>query len=210
MSDFEARRTAVEDLAEAVRDLAEATVSTDIDPDEIRSITAAVRDHALRLGTATDDSPFSGLVRQPVDYALPENPMPINPIIGACSPNRPDVHLRFVDGSVQGTATLTKRFTGPPGFAHGGITAMLADQLVALASGAVGVRCLTKALHVRFRRPVPIGALLTLQSRCAVDDDIITVEYSIEVDGTVAVEGTGEVVRYEHFAEREAARRAGD
>jgi len=53
--------------------------------------------------------------------------MPLNPVIGACSPVRPDVQLRFSDGEVVGRALITKRFVGPPGFAHGGITAMLGE-----------------------------------------------------------------------------------
>ncbi len=54
--------------------------------------------------------------------------MPINPIVGRCSPVRPDVHIRLIDGVVEGTAFLSKRFTGPPGFCHGGIGAMLAVE----------------------------------------------------------------------------------
>src|SRR5215211_797905 len=149
------RRAAVEDLATSVRALADAAAETAVDPDEVRAIGKAVRALTTRLTRAVDDSPYSGLVQRPVDYSVPEAPMPLNPIIGACSPTRPDVQLRYVDGRVAGTATFTKRFVGPPGFAHGGIGAMLADQIVAVAPGAIGERCITKALHVRFRRPLP-------------------------------------------------------
>ena len=210
MDDFDSRRAAVEDLAAAVRAVADATVSTAVDPAEIRAMTRTLHEFAGRLATATDDTPFSGLVRAPVDYSVPEGPMPLNPIIGACSPCRPDVHLRFVDGHVEGTASLTKRFTGPPGFVHGGITAMLADQLVALASGAIGARGISKSVEVRFRRPVPVGAALDLWSECTPDGDELPVRYTIAHAGEVLVEGTGQMVRWADFAERQARRAATD
>ena len=206
MDAFEARRRAVEDLAAAVRSVADATVSTAVDPALIAAAAATLRDLAEQLAEHTDDTPFSGLVRQPVDYSVPENPMPLNPIIGACSPNRPDVRLRFVDGHVEGTATLTKRFTGPPGFVHGGITAMLADQLVALASGAIGARGISKSVEVRFRRPVPVGVELDLWSECVPAGDDLPVRYTIAHAGEVLVEGTGQMVRWADFAERQARR----
>ena len=209
MDDFESRRTAVEDLAAAVRAVADATVSTAIDPAEIGAMTATLRDFAVRLGARTDDTPFSGLVRRPVDPSVPEAPMPLNPIIGACSPSRPDVRLAFVDGHVEGTATLSKRFTGPPGFVHGGISAMLADQLVALASGAIGARGISKSVEVRFRRPVPVGVTLDLWSECTPTGDDLPVRYTIAHAGEVLVEGTGAMVPWATFAERQARRDPG-
>ena len=81
--------------------------------------------------------------------------MPLNPIIGNCNPSRPDVEVRIADGEVVGTATFTRRFVGPAGHAHGGISAMLADQLVAAAPMAIGVRTVTKSLTVRYLRALP-------------------------------------------------------
>jgi uncharacterized protein (TIGR00369 family) len=141
---------------------------------------------------------------KPVDYSVPEGPMPLNPIIGACSPTRPDVRLRFVDGEVRGTAHLSKRFTGPPGFAHGGISAMLADQIVAVAPGAIGVRCVTKRLHVRFLRPLPLGEEVQLWGVCTTDGDNISARFTITSRDVVAVEGTAELVPFERLARRNA------
>src|SRR2546423_1837614 len=118
MPTHEDRRAAVEDLAVSVRALADAAAETAVAPGEVRAIGKAVRALITRLTRAVDEGPYSGLVQPPVDYSVPEGPMPLNPIIGACSPTRPDVHLRYVDGHVDGTATFTKRFVGPPGFTH--------------------------------------------------------------------------------------------
>ena len=134
------RREAVERLAAAVRALADAAVETDVDPESLDDITAEIATLTERLRAITDDSPYSGLTWAPGDFSVPEGPMPLNPIIGACSPMRPDVQLRFSDGEIAGRAVFTKRFVGPPGFAHGGVSAMLADQIVSASPQAIGVR----------------------------------------------------------------------
>lgn len=196
------RRAGVEALAAAVRALADAAAETAIGPADLAIVTDSICDLTARLRAEVDDRPYSGLVRRPVDYTIPEDPMPLNPIIGACSPTRPDVHLRLVDGEVRGTATFTRRFVGPPGFAHGGIAAMLADQIVAIAPMAVGARCITKQIHVRFRRPLPLDEPVGLWGVCEPDGGGFIARYTISARGEVAVEGTGELVTFERFAQR--------
>ena len=203
MSDFAERRRATEELAVAIRAMADAAAETAVEPSVLDDVRARVDDITEQLRAAVHEGVYSGLVQQPVDYSVPENPMPLNPIVGACNPTRPDVTLRYQDGEVVGTATFTRRFIGPPGFTHGGISAMLADQIVALTGGAVGTRCITKALHVRFRRPLPIGEPVELWGVCDMrDPDNITARYTISARGEVAVEGTAELVPMERLAER--------
>jgi len=203
VTDFEDRRTSVEELAAAVRSLADATAETAVDPEIVRDVTATIRDLTNRLAAATDDDPYSGLVRRPVDYSVPQNPMPLNPIIGDCSPTRPEVALHYADGEVRGTARLSKRFTGPPGFAHGGISAMLADQIVAITPGAAGLGGgITKSLEVRYRRALPLGEDLELWGVCTPDGDDMSARYTITSRDVVAVEGTAVLVPYDRLARR--------
>jgi acyl-coenzyme A thioesterase PaaI-like protein len=199
------RRLAVEELAAAIRRLGDVAVETAVDAPEIAEVTATLDRLTAQLGRVLDTTPFSGLAGSPPDYSTPEGPMPLNPIVGACSPVRPDVHLHFEDGEVRGTATISKRFVGPPGFAHGGISALLADQLVSVSSRAIGVSCLTKALHVRYRRPLPLDVPLTLVGRCTVDGDTVSATCEIRTGDVVAVEATADLVRHEVFARRAAA-----
>jgi len=202
VSGFAARRAATEQLAASVRALADAAAETAVDPVELLEVTRAIDDLAARLRATVETGPYSGLVNETADFSVPEGPMPLNPIIGACSPTRPDVVLRFADGHVAGTATFTKRFVGPPGYAHGGISAMLADQIVAVAPMAIGERCITKALHVRFRRPLPLYHPVDLWGECEIDGDAITARFTISARGELAVEGTAELVRHAHFRRR--------
>ena len=203
MSDFTERRRATEQLAVSVRALADAAAETAVEPTVLDDVRAQLELLTAQLRAAVHDGAYSGLVEPPVDFSLPENPMPLNPIIGACNPTRPDVQLRYADGEVVGTATFTRRFTGPPGFTHGGISAMLADQIVAVTGGAVGTRCITKALHVRFRRPLPLDEPIELWGVCDLSDETnITARYTMTAGGEVAVEGTAELVPFTRLAER--------
>jgi acyl-coenzyme A thioesterase PaaI-like protein len=197
------RRTAVEDLAVAVRALADAAAETAVDPAIVRDVAATVRDLTSRLAAAVDDDPFSGLRTDPPDYTRPSKLMPINPIIGDCNPGRPDVQVHYAGGEVHGRANLSKRFTGPPGFVHGGITAMLADQIVAVTPGAAGLKgAITKSLEVRYRRPVPIGEELALWGVCTPDGDDMSARFTITSRDVVAVEGTAVLVTHDRMVRR--------
>lgn len=208
------RRAAMERLAVAARAFNDAAGETAVDPDECDAIVAALAPLTERLRAAVHDGPYSGLTIRPTDYTIPEAPMPMNPIIGDCNPARPDVFLRMPDGRVQGRANFTRRFTGPPGFVHGGITAMIADQLVALAPLAIGIRPITRALHVRYRRPVPLHEELELVAECVEIDNGYRALFEIRHGGQVLVEGDGELVSWEQFSarnkERERERANGD
>lgn len=197
MTTSEERRTAVEALAVSVRALADAAVETAVDPAIVRDVTATVRDLTARLAAATADEAFSDLRTDPVDFTLPNKLMPINPIIGDCNAGRPDVQVHYEHGEVVGRANLSKRFTGPPGYVHGGITAMLADQIVAVSPGAAGLLRggITKSLAIRYRKPVPIREEVALWGVCEPDGDDFTARFTISTAaGVVAVEGTAQIV----------------
>jgi acyl-coenzyme A thioesterase PaaI-like protein len=201
--DAQVRRDGMEKLALAVRELGDAVAETGVDRTTLDEVTGALQLLTHRLRTATDDDAYSGLVMKPVDYSVPEGPMPLNPIIGDCSPVRPEVQLRFADGEIVGTATFTKRFVGPPGFAHGGISAMLADQIVAASPMAIGERTITKSLHLDYLRPLPLDEEVELWGVCEPAGDDFRARFTITARGKVAVEGTADLVPYERLARRD-------
>ena len=183
-----------------MRELADAVAETGVDRTTLDEVTGALQLLTHRLRQQTEDDAYSGLVIKPVDYSVPEGPMPLNPIIGPCSPVRPDVELRFADGEIVGRATLTKRFVGPPGFAHGGISAMLGDQIVSASPMAIGARTITKSLKLDYLRPLPLDEDVELWGVCEPADDGYRARFVIRARGKVAVEGTAELVTYEQFA----------
>jgi acyl-coenzyme A thioesterase PaaI-like protein len=202
------RRDAVVRLAAAVRALGDAAAETAVDPDALDGITAEITALTERLAAATHDGPYSGLTWAPGDFSVPEGPMPLNPIIGACSPVRPDVQLRFSGREIVGHARFTERFVGPPGFAHGGISAMLGDQIVTASPQAIGVRTIVKSLRVRYRRPLPLGEELALWGACEAIDDAYRARFTISHGDRVAVDGEGDLVTFEQFDRRARGERS--
>jgi acyl-coenzyme A thioesterase PaaI-like protein len=198
----EARRDGVVRLAEATRALADAVAVTGVDRATLDEVTGTLELLTHRLLVETDDDAYSGLVIKPVDYTEPEQPMPLNPIIGRCNPHRPDVHLRFADGAVVGRATFHRRFVGPPGHVHGGISAMVADQLVSVAPMAIGARVATKSLTVRYLRPLPLDEEVELWGVCTPDGENHRARFTITARGKIAVAGSAVLVPFGNFVQR--------
>ena len=171
-TDPEPRLRAMQRLAASVRALCDAAASTDLAAEEVDDVRAAIDAQTERLRSRHHDGPYSGLMRLPLDYRDPQALLPLSPIIGPMNPSAPDVELHFVDGGVVGRARLGKRHIGPPGAAHGGITAMIADQMVAVAPFAMESELgyVTHELTVRYLAPTPLYEDLVLEARCDPDE----------------------------------------
>ena len=60
---------------------------------------------------------------------------------------------------------LRKRFTGPPGHAHGGIIATILDEAMGKVNRLREVVALTSQITVDYLRPVPLNRPLRVESR---------------------------------------------
>jgi uncharacterized protein (TIGR00369 family) len=60
---------------------------------------------------------------------------------------------------------LRKRFTGPPGYAHGGIIATILDEAMGKVNKLRQVVALTARISVDYLRPVPLNKSLRVESR---------------------------------------------
>jgi uncharacterized protein (TIGR00369 family) len=88
---------------------------------------------------------------------------------------------------------LTALYEGPPGFVHGGISALVLDQLLGAAALANGTPGMTATLETSYRRPTPHGVPLVAEAR-AVRSEGRTTWVTAEIrrpDGKVTVEATG-------------------
>src|SRR5439155_611436 len=80
------------------------------------------------------------------------------------------------------------------GAAHGGIGAMIADQLVALTAHLLGRVCVTRSLQIRYRRPMPLDTELELEAWSeAIDDKRSNAWCTVSAGGKVVLEGTAEL-----------------
>ena len=60
---------------------------------------------------------------------------------------------------------LSKRYTGPPGHAHGGIIATILDEAMGKVNKLRQVVALTKEIVVDYEKPVPLNQPLRVESR---------------------------------------------
>jgi len=169
----ERRLESMAQLAASIRALCDAAASTAAPADAVDELRERVDAVTERLLREQHDGPYSGLMRLPLDYNDPHSLLPLSPIIGRFNPTAPDVDLHFEEGAVRGRAKLGKRHIGPPGAAHGGVTALIADQLIAVAPFAIDSKLayVTRTLTVRYRAPTPLYRELSLEARCETHGD---------------------------------------
>jgi acyl-coenzyme A thioesterase PaaI-like protein len=72
--------------------------------------------------------------------------------------------LRSVDNTFVGKAWYGPEAEGPPGHAHGGSTAALLDEAMGSACWAKGHRVLAAHIEIDFRRPIPLGSVVTFET----------------------------------------------
>ena len=60
---------------------------------------------------------------------------------------------------------LSKRFTGPPGYCHGGIIATILDDAMSKLNKLRDVIAATSELRIEYLKPVPLRTPLRVESR---------------------------------------------
>ena len=88
----------------------------------------------------------------------------------ACGKDNPDgMKLKFyLDEESRRTVCefkLSRRYTGPPGHAHGGIIATILDEAMGKVNKFRSVVALTKSMEIEYMKPVPLGKKLTVTGR---------------------------------------------
>jgi acyl-coenzyme A thioesterase PaaI-like protein len=189
-----ARREALLALAEATRRLSDLVATTGVGPSVLNEAEAAVRRATRSLDANHLGGPYSHLM-DGVDYDHPSLTLPLSPIIGAYSPVRPEVDLWVEGDRVRGRARLERKHTGPPGTAHGGVVALIADQLMAVVPWTLQVATTaTKTLTVRYRRPLPLYVDIELEASGETVEKGVRARGAMLTDGAVCVEVEAELV----------------
>jgi uncharacterized protein (TIGR00369 family) len=117
----------------------------------------------------------------------------------ACGPENPiglRLHFQPEGDGVRAETTLAAEFQGWQSVAHGGIAMALLDEAMAHAAGAAGHRGVTASINVRFRKPVPIGAVIAITGRVAWQRrNVLGLEAKLcDASGTVLADGEGKFV----------------
>jgi acyl-coenzyme A thioesterase PaaI-like protein len=157
---------AVTELAGALRELVEASVTTTVGAGEIRAAADMARAATERLAVAR--RPASQL---PVLDDPAAGRRVFNPVSGVGNPMAPPLVLRATDGGVVGEATLGIAYEGPPSYVHGGMSALLMDQVLGATAAAAGVWGMTAHLELDYRGPLPVGERLVFRGRVIANND---------------------------------------
>ena len=143
-------------LAEAVRELIDATIRTEADDATVADAAAAIRAATARLGAA-------GLHDGPgMRYITGQRPLPWgNAVVGLRNPIAPPLTIHTDDdGRYHTEFTLHAGYEGPPGLVHGGVSALILDHLLGEAASHGMTRpSYTGTITVKYLRATPLGAL---------------------------------------------------
>ncbi|MGA8257026.1 MAG: PaaI family thioesterase [Nocardioides sp.] len=145
-------------LTDAVRGLADATIRTLVDDEEIRAVQAEVE--ALTARLRRDQIPGSYGVK----YARDGHGRSWgNAVVGLRNPIAPPLRVQKdaakQDGNVWCDFHLGAAYEGPPTMVHGGVLALILDQMLGESAGAGGKPGMTGTFTLRYHQPTPLGDL---------------------------------------------------
>ncbi|MCV7328616.1 PaaI family thioesterase [Mycobacterium cookii] len=144
-------------LTDDMRELIDAALRTEADPDAIATARAAVQaaTDALR-SKQRDDS-------QVVRYSVGGRPLVWNnAVIGLRNPIAPPLTIQHGDDgcSCWSEFTLNAAYEGPPGLVHGGVCALVLDHVLGeAASEGLTKPLFTGTITIRYVRGTPLGRL---------------------------------------------------
>lgn len=128
---------------------------------DVHDVVATVRglsDHLEQVGTRVRASQYG-------TWGVPEH-LGANPAIGLRNPVSPPLRpLVLPDGTVRCDLELGIEYQGPPGCVHGGIVALLFDEMLGLSNAAAGSVGMTADLRVTYSSPTPLYAPLRFEAK---------------------------------------------
>lgn len=146
-------------FTDAVRGLVDATIRTTVDDDEVRRAQAEIEAITARLRARQLPGSFG------VSYGADGRGRPWgNTVVGLRNPVAPPLvttHSESGDGRVWCDFHLGAAYEGPPTLVHGGVLALILDQMLGEAAGAGGRPGMTGTLTLRYRQGTPLGDLRT-------------------------------------------------
>ena len=143
-------------LADAVRELIDATVRTQADEAAINAAANAVRSVTEGLRPLGEQG-WNALRHEDTGRPL----LFTNPAAGQRNPIAPPMRIHHEpDGRCRSEFTLGAAYEGPPGTVHGGIAALVLDQLLGeAATSGLTMPKFTGTISLRYLRATPLGPL---------------------------------------------------
>lgn len=144
-------------LGQAVRELVDASIRTTVAEADIQRAILGIEEITARLRKSQLPGSFGGRV-------LPDGRRLHwgNAVVGLRNAIAPPVLIErdpSGNGNVRAEFTLGAAYEGPPALVHGGVCAMILDQLLGEAASAAGKPGFTAGLTMTYREPTPLGKL---------------------------------------------------
>jgi acyl-coenzyme A thioesterase PaaI-like protein len=185
---------AATDLGTALRELIEVSVTTTVAAAEVRAAAELVRQATERLAVARRSAS-----QLPALDDLESDRRVFNPVTGIGSALAPPLRVHRDGDGVIAEVTLGVAYEGPPSFVHGGMSALLMDQMLGSAAAARDVWGMTAHLEMDYRGPLPLETPLILRARVVENEgrkSLITGTIALAEDpDRVMVEARGVFVR---------------
>ena len=179
------------ELAEEVRRLVEAVVMTDAGPDErreaarqVRTIADGLRERARPDALLLVRHPDGRIESMTAASSGRLNPQSL-PIEWVQRPTEPPPGTPPRAVEVIARCTFTAAHGGSPGRVHGGVVALVLDELTGVAVRAAGASGMTVQLEVSLKGGVPYGVPVDLSARYTGGEG-----RKAYADGEVVVDGT--------------------
>jgi acyl-coenzyme A thioesterase PaaI-like protein len=174
-----------DELAQAVRELMEATVRAR--GGDLRRATELVREATGQLKDLREGPWVVGGV----------SASPYNTVLGIGNPIAPPVALtsRGSQG-IRAEATFGTPYEGAPGLVHGGVLAMVMDQVFGEAGIAAQVAGMTIGLEIRYAAPTPVHVPLVFEAHVVTAGErVVEMAGSITSGDTTTVTATATFFR---------------
>lgn len=162
---------AADELVARTRELVEAVVMTDVDAAELAAAADALAEVAAGLRRRRREAPLL-LVRHPdgrVESLLQAGSGRLNPqappVEWVERPTEPPAGSEPVPATVRARCTFTAAHAGSPSRVHGGVLALVLDEVLGTAVTASGVSGMTVSLTVSLRGGTPFGVPVEIVAR---------------------------------------------
>ncbi|MET3960980.1 acyl-coenzyme A thioesterase PaaI-like protein [Marmoricola sp. OAE513] len=140
-------------LAAAVRELVDATIRSNVGDDVVGPATEQIRAITEKLRADQVDGP-AGVNYNATGRAWNWGNAAIGLRNGAAPPMEV---VHDPDGRMHADVHLGAAYEGPPGCAHGGVSALLLDHIMGVTASGMNRVTLTGTLTLRYVNPLPLG-----------------------------------------------------
>ncbi|WP_024795899.1 PaaI family thioesterase [Tomitella biformata] len=183
------RRALYGPLTEAVRELIDATIRTEVDDDVVRQVHADIAAATAKLRARQLDGAYGAR-----KTTAGEHMSWGNAAMGLRNAIAPPLVVKAdADGRRWAEFTLGAAYEGPPGLVHGGVCALVLDHVLGATASSVTFS-FTGTLTLRYRRGTPLGLLRAEARVDRVEGRKTIVVGTLSDAGGVTVEAEGNFI----------------